>query len=601
MNNKFSEALTKLDAQTKTELMAAIMDDSEVKEANGANPEGEKGKSTQAQVLIKLAGVAALFHTPHKEPYATIPVNDHFENWPIKSTGFRMWLLQRFYRENGKPPSTQALQDALALLEAQAQFDSPECPIHTRVAELDGNIYLDLCNESWQAVEISPKGWRILDKSPVKFYRAKGMLPIPQPLKPAGSIEELKRFVNIGNESDWKLLVAWLVAAMRPSGPYPVLTLQGEQGTAKSTTSKVLRSLIDPSTAPLRNTPREERDLAIAAHNSWALCFDNLSGMSLWLSDALCRVATGGGFSTRTLYANDEETIFDYIRPVIVNGIDEIVARHDLLDRSIVITLPVIHDEARQDERAFWAAFEEARPRILGGLLNAASTALKNASVVKLDKLPRMADFAKWVAAAEPALPWEPGGFLEAYGGNRSEAMELALESSVIATAIREFLEEINEWEGSATDLHKVLQDIIPEETKKTKSWPKTAPSLAKKLREMATFLRRTGIEVVFFRQPGGDRRKVIKIYRNSTVPAVPSVPESQKSPSYPGVKGGTQGRHDRDGKIAGSISSSPHRPGENQGTTNLWNHRDDRDGRKPPYFKEPDPWLEIGSEVKGP
>ncbi len=251
----------------------------------------------------------------------------------------------------------------------------------------------------------------MIDDSPVKFRRPKGMLPLPRP-ETGGRIEDLRPFVNVPDEEEWRLMVSWLVAAARPSGPYPVLVLHGgEQGSAKSTTAKVLRSLLDPNLAALRTAPGgDERDLAINANNSWILSYDNMSGVPMWLSDALCRVATGGGFATRTLYEDAEETIFSYMRPVAVNGIDEIVTRHDLLDRSLIIHLPAIPEEERREADEFWAAFEEARPQILGAILDAVAVAQARLPETKLERLPRMADFAKWISAAEPALPWPIGG-----------------------------------------------------------------------------------------------------------------------------------------------------------------------------------------------
>ncbi|HKF95677.1 MAG TPA: hypothetical protein VKB96_14000 [Gammaproteobacteria bacterium] len=145
-----------------------------------------------------------------------------------------------------------------------------------------------------------------------------------------------------------------LVVAMRPTGPYPVLILQGEQGTAKSTAAKVLRLLIDPSAAPLRTAPRDERDLMIAARNGWIIALDNLSGLSSWLSDALCRIATGGGVSTRELYSDTDEVLIDVQRPIILNGIDDIATRQDLIDRSIIINLEPIPENKRKPEAEFW-------------------------------------------------------------------------------------------------------------------------------------------------------------------------------------------------------------------------------------------------------
>ncbi|NMB45029.1 MAG: hypothetical protein GX998_01315, partial [Firmicutes bacterium] len=350
------------------------------------------------------------------------------------------------------------------------------------------------------------------------------------------------------------------------------------QGSAKSTTARVLRSLVDPNVAPLRTTPRDERDLAIAAHNSWILSFDNLSGVPPWLSDALCRVATGGGFATRTLYEDNQETIFDYIRPVAVNGIDEIVTRHDLLDRSLVITLPVISDEKRQDEETFWAAFEEAQPRILGALLDAVSTGLARWESTKLDAMPRMADFARWVTAAEAALPWEAGGFMAAYAGNRSDAVSLALEADCVAVAITGLLEKRPSFEGTATELLETLESYVPEQTRNTRAWPKTPRTLSNRLRRAATFLRQTGTALEFDREPGGHRRRVIRLSRKASVPSVPSVPKGPGSPMYQGLQGGTQETQNRDATEVVPSPASRQRPAREADRIGVWDDRDVRD-----------------------
>lgn len=537
-------------------------------------------KNTQAQILIALAKDAELFHTAEGDAFANIQTETHRETWPLKSKPFRMWLLRRFYEAQGKPPGTQALQDALGVLEAKAYYDGSKGAVFTRLAEAGGSIYIDLCNEAWQAVEISTAGWRVVTEHPVNFRRAKGMLPLTRP-EAGGDINELRQFVNGGNDSDWCLLVSWLVAALRPRGPYPVLVLQGEQGCGKSTVAKVLRALVDPSIAPLRTTPREERDLAIAANNSWALMFDNLSGVPLWLSDALCRVATGGGYSTRTLYSDDEETIFNYVRPIVVNGIDEIVTRHDLLDRSLIISLPVIPEVRRQDEKKFWGSFEKKSPRIFGALLDAIAAGLRNANTVNLTRLPRMADFAKWVVAAEEALPWAPGAFLAAYSGNRTEAIELALDADIVAVAINALLARDASWEGSATELLAVLDGLVSEQIRKTRAWPKTARTLGNRLRRCATFLRQTGVEVEFGRE-GNERRRVIRISRNSIVRNGLNVREDEESPAVQGSAVRTLVRTQNAGNGLNVRTTSAQEPLQNKGLTVA----DVADAKKQAYSK---------------
>jgi hypothetical protein len=191
----------------------------------------------------------------------------------------------------------------------------------------------------------------------------------------------------------------------------------------------------------------------ISASNSWILAFDNLSSLPIWLSDVFCRLSTGGGFSTRELWTNGEETIFDAMRPLILNGIDSIATRPDLADRSIIITLPQIDESARRPEKEFWKAFETAQPRILGALLDAVSTGLRNIKRVKLDSYPRIADFCAWITACEPGLPWPAGSFMQAYLNNRADGVEATLQADVVAVAVREFMEDKVTWEGSASAL----------------------------------------------------------------------------------------------------------------------------------------------------
>jgi hypothetical protein len=471
----------------------------------------EEEKLTQVRRLLLLGDEAVLFHTPAGDLFASIPTNGHFENWPLKSRQFRQWLLRRYYLETKGAPKNQALQEAIGIFESRANFEGLECPVFTRLAERDGKIYLDLGNDAWEAVEIDPNGWRVRSDVPVKFRRARGMSSLPYPVRGGGCVNELQRFVNVASEQDWILLVAWLVAAFRPHGPYPILVLHGEQGSAKSTTSRVLRALLDPNTAPLRGEPRDLRDVMIAASNGWIISFDNLSRIPHWLSDALCRLATGGGFSTRELYTDSEEVLFDAQRPAILNGIEELASRGDLLDRALILYLPSIPEQKREPESKFWADFEAARPTLLGALLDVLSGALVRLPSVELSKKPRLADFAIWVAAAEPLLGWPDGEFLCAYAQNQSSANELALEASPIVGAV-EALARDGTFEGTATDLLQALNPYVDEAARSQKSWPANGRALSNTLRRLAPNLRNCGIDVSFARGSDRRRRRLITI-----------------------------------------------------------------------------------------
>ena len=512
-----------LDWAERQELQEAQADGLRVVEGGDATSNG--GRKSQATKLVDLAKIHGidLWHDPEQRPWATITVGDHHEHWPLGSGAFRRWLKRLFYEVESKAPGSQAIQDALGVLEGQSLFDGPECLVNTRLAEHEGAIYLDLVNEQWEVVEITPAGWKVNADPPVKFRRARGMLPLPIPLRD-GDIKDLRRFVNV-TDADWPLVVTWLIAALRPSGPYPILTLHGDQGSAKSTLARVLRGLVDPNKAALRSAPKDDRDLIIAATNGWLIVLDNLSHIQEWLSNALCRLATGGGFGTRTLYENNEETLFDAQRPVIINGIEELATRGDLLDRSIPLYLPSIDDDNRRPEKQFWPDCYAAHPRILGALLTAVSLALLNVDTISLSKLPRMADFALWAAAAAPALGISQPVFLNAYQSNRESANELALEASPVAQPLTTLLED-GQWEGTATQLMKELSQKVDEATLRLKTWPSSGRALSNTLRRLVPNLRANGVWVEFSREPHSRRRIiVIRKVGDDIVPTVPTVP----------------------------------------------------------------------------
>jgi len=481
--------------------------------------------------LVTLVGEAnaELFHTADGQSFATIIINHHNETFALRSRAFRSWMERLFYERTGKAPTGQVIQAALGVLDGRARFDGVEHAVYTRLAERDGTIYLDLADADWTAVATTSTGWQALGNPPVKFRRARGMLALPQPIGGA-SIEVLRQFVNVRDEADFVLLVAWLVAALRPRGPYPALALHGEQGSAKSTTARVLRMLVDPNVAALRAAPREPRDLMIAATNGWCVAFDNLSHLPSWLSDALCRLATGGGFATRELYSDAEEILFNVIRPILVNGIEELTTRGDLLDRAIVLELPEIADEERRPEAEFWRDFEAVRPLILGALLDAVAGALRELPRTTLARLPRMADFALWTTAAERALGWESGAVVKAYTNNRAAANTVTLEASPTAEAVLELLGHSDPWTGTAAELLKTLTDRVPERIARSRGWPKSARALSGALRRLIPNLRAVGVHVESSRSADRKRTRTISIrtQREGKFASTPSAPSAE-------------------------------------------------------------------------
>lgn len=519
--------------------------------ANGAAKKKKRDsgpRKPQAEKLIALASEAKLFHTPDGTSYADIFIDGHRETWKVRSTGFSRWLKRRYHdaEAEGGAPNNEAMATALGMIEAHAHYNAPEREVHVRIGGIDGKVFLDLCDAGWHAVEIDETGWRIVDAPPVRFRRAAGMKPVPDPL-PGGSIDALKRFLNARSQDDFILAVSWVLAALRPRGPYPVLALAGEHGSAKSTFSAILRSLVDPNTAPLRALPREDRDLFIAATNSHVIAFDNISGLPSWISDTLCRLATGAGFAVRQLYTDQDEVLFDAARPIVLNGIEDIVIRPDLADRALLLTLEPIQKGKRLTEADLHTAFAQQRPFILGALLSAVSNGLKRLPDTKLEELPRMADFAIWAAACGVDL-WGEGIFQAAYDRNIAGATESIIEADTIAAAVRTFMADRELWTGSASELLVDLSGQVDERVLRDKAWPGTPRGLSGRLRRAAPMLRAIGISIIF-----GDRTlaaRLITISRENTVTTVMTVISERKPNIFNdnGHDGGHDGRPDGHG-----------------------------------------------------
>jgi len=474
---------------------------------------GTSNKRSARDGLLALLEDAELWHDRERIAYATVTVDGHPENHEITGRNFRGWLVWRAYETAGMSPSSQTLDDACRIAEALALHRGTCHRTWRRVGEHQGVIYLDLGCRQWRAVEVSASGWRIVDAVPVKFLRSRGMEALPEP--EAGEvIETLREFVNVENEADFRLLLAWMAATLRPTGPFPILVLVGQQGASKSTMARICRLLVDPNSSPIRSLPVAERDLLVSALNAWQMCYDNVSNVPPWLSDAFCRLSTGGGFATRQLHSDHDEMIFAAQRPILLNGIGDLAARPDLADRALSLLLPPLPEERRRPEREFWAAFETKRPAILGALLDAVSTGLRRLPEIKIDQLPRMADFAEWAEACSSGFGWEPGEFLAAYAENQREVVAGAADASPLVPVIEAFLGlgdfGVEGFDGTAHDLLVKLRGQCSDTMQRAPWFPKTDAQMGTRLRRDTPLLKSRGIVVEHYRQGRKKDRKII-------------------------------------------------------------------------------------------
>ncbi len=466
---------------------------------NSESSDDDSGDSSAADVLLQLAEKATFFHTPKDEAFATYPRGKGWDTSRVQSESFEDWLRHEYYKLTKGAPPSQALADAKDTLEAKGKFDGSQREVNLRVGahpnEDTDRIYVDLCNEDREVLELSKDRLETITDPPVQFRRVQntGALPAPEPSK--DGLERLRKYTSV-DDDHFALLLAFMVQCFNPRSPYPLLFLHGEQGSGKSTLTRMITEIVDPSTLDTRSLPSGERDLVIAAENARVLAFDNSSNLSSNLSDVLCRLSTGSGFTTRTLYSDRGEEIFESARPVIINGIEQVAERSDLMDRSLFVELQSIPENERRTEQDLWKEFREDQPHILGGLVWAVSAALKRQDQVQLDTMPRMADFAQWAVAAEPALPVEEGAIMRALKLNQEEAARTILNDNPLAVAIMDLLEDSKDqtWVGTTEELRQEAQDYWPELKDTSQEYPSSVQKMTPKLKRIEPALRTAGV-----------------------------------------------------------------------------------------------------------
>ncbi|MEK5182707.1 hypothetical protein [Paenibacillus odorifer] len=465
-------------------------------------------KVNQAQLLIRLGEDSEYFRNEIGEAYAKVPIGDHFECLKVKSKRHRLLLTKTFYELTGKAPSDDAMKQALSIMEMKATFEGDEYALERRVASVDNVYYYDLANENRQVVKVMPNRCEIISNAPTVFVRTNNMKAQVNPIFP-GDLKLLLNHVNIRNDDDQILFLVYTVSCFIPSIPHPVLVLSGEKGASKSTTMRMIRSIVDPAACDILSMPNSKQDLAIVLSNNYMPAFDNLDVLSAEKSDLLCIASTGGGVSKRTLFTDEDETIFQLLRCIVLNGINIVATRADLLDRSLIVELERIEPTERKAEKDVWNAFEQDKPAILGGALTALSKAMAIYPDVKLESLSRMADFTQFGYAIAEALGYGGERFLEAYRNNQNKANDEAVGAHPVAAAVIALMKRKGSWHSSISELLERLESVAITEKINTlvPSWPKAAHALTRRLNEVKSNLQQIGIR--FDIRHGGDAKMI--------------------------------------------------------------------------------------------
>jgi len=465
---------------------------------------GDNEDTTNAGELVTVVtDKSDLFHNARGNTFATFEHDGHKETWALGSTGFSDWLGFIAYTELGFSPSESAIKQALTSLSGIAKYEGETREVFMRAAPCDGGYMVDLGNDQWQSIKVTDISWTIISEPEVRFTRSSTSSALPIPT--AGNLNLLWKHVNVP-EPLRPLLLAFILESWRPDTAYIVLAITGGQGSAKSSSHTRIRQLSDPNEVPLRSAPKTVQDVYVSAANNHQASFENMSNLSNALQDALCTLSTGGGFASRKLYSDDDESVIEVKRPIIINSITTVTTRPDLIDRTISLCLPKIDDVDKKRDSQLDEEFEQDAPEIIAGLLNLFVETLKQLPSIAIERPPRMIDFAYLGEAMNQALGASDGDFNRLYRANRSESLANSLDSSPAALAVHEMMSKRKyPWKGTVGELKAQLDNNHRQDGE---GWPKSPRGLSDTLRRMSPALSELGINIEFL----GHQRQGAKI-----------------------------------------------------------------------------------------
>ncbi|MEW1722180.1 ATP-binding protein [Streptomyces sp. NPDC093109] len=485
------------------------------------SPETGGKKPSAASRLVTMAREEFRFVvSTDGRPYA-VAIDGPSIVLPLRGRGGLRQRLARRYADafEGDVASQSALADAMAVLEGIAEDGDP-VPVHLRVGpDETGGIVVDLGTADGRAVTVGAGGWRVVDRSPILFRRSGAMAPMPTPVLDSDGLAKLHGLLNMDQDA-FRQLVAWMVAAWIPTIPHPVLTFKGEQGTGKSWAAQMVVNLIDPTPAAKRSQPRDIKTWATQAFNSWALCLDNVSVIPPWLSDTLCKAVTGDGIVDRALYTDDDVVVLTFRRVLAMTTIDAGALAGDLAERLLMVDLQLIGEDQRRSEEELNAAYTATRPAVLGALFDVLACVLAVLPTVRLDSMPRMADFARVLAAVDTVMEWRT---LDSYLVASAAVAGDALEGDAFGSAVAALVDTAGTWSGTASQL---LAALGTGEGHRPQGWPKDPTRASGRIKRLAPLLRSIGI-TVDDTQRSGDRTRHKLIVLSRTPPAsAASAPE---------------------------------------------------------------------------
>jgi len=485
----------------------------ELKQILKDNPETEeesKEKKSLAQKIYKFAKMQideiVISKTDSAMVYGIIQINNHKETILLGSYESIQWLKALYFKEDSDFHSDDIYKKVLSMITAQVQQhgDAQRVDVYNRIAMTNDAIYYDLCSPKWEAIKITKHGYEIIslnENTPI-FARKQQQSEQIRPKKgPENVLDSLIKLLRI-QPNDAQIFKIHIITMLLERYPIPIMVIHGEHGSAKSTISKSIARIIDPSGMNISSIPKNPADLALYFQNRFVSNFDNVSEINQEISDMMCRAITGEGFVKRKLYTDDNEIIWNYKRKIILNGIAPSLEFPDFKERSIFYETTQVREDERMSEEEFQARFEVLLPYVLHEVFTLLADVLLMYKRVKkeISTKFRMADFTIFGECISRMMKNQDMLFLKSYRDKLDIDSMKMVNSYPIVKIIVELMKDISHLEDSIEEFYKKIEIIAGEKnvdtTKKEVRFPKAPNRLSTQINQLKSTFRKYDLEI---------------------------------------------------------------------------------------------------------
>ena len=483
----------------------------EINKMKGITEESKQNQESPIKTLAKfvtpLMKKLVVSQADNTRVFAVVKMNNHYETIELdkKNPKATNWVMVTAFDTLKQMYSEETCANTIGFLRAKALMkeETKRDEIHLRVAYVNGEIYYDLGRPDWKIIKITSDGIASVEYSentPMFIRTPKISQQVEPNFRPDGnSLDEFVKLCKMPYPELFKVhLISMLIACI----PMPIMAIHGHAGASKSTTSSMIKRIIDPSGIKnqdnLKSFPHGEDNFVTSLSSSYFSGFENISHIDVDTSNMICRAVTGGSFEKRAQYTNGDVYAISLMRKILINGVDFTISYSDLADRTIIYELERILEDQRKTDKSIEETFGKLLPDLLGQIFLILQKVLGMVDKVEdqIKTLPRMASFGIYGEAIYQALGHKQGEFLEIYNESIKKNLENLYDSNPIIACLEYVLGDKKECDIQANALYSKIKKFAESEDYNLKKLPQGSNGLYNWFTRSKTLLDENNINV---------------------------------------------------------------------------------------------------------